>query len=91
MAVVLTHHFPLDPKFTEYRRVIVIGSRSDARLYASSIGAEDAGQRGLRVGSIKKANALVVLRAGRGVGIRGEIVEALMIGPVYDSDTRLTC
>lgn len=91
VAVVLTHHFPLDPKFTEYRRVIVTGSRSDARLYASSIGAEDAGQRGLRVGSIKKANALVVLRAGRGVGIRGEIVEALMIGPVYDSDTRLTC
>lgn len=91
VAVVLTHHFPLDPKRTEYHRAVVTGSRSDGRLYATSTGSEGAGQRSSRVGSIAKANALVVLRAGRGVGIKGEIVEALMMGPVYGSDTRLIC
>lgn len=91
VAVVLTHHFPLDPKRTEYHRAVVTGSRSDGRLYATSTGSEGAGQRSSRVGSIAKANALVVLRAGRGVGIKGEIVEALMMGPVYGSDTRIIC
>lgn len=91
VAVVLTHHFPLDPKRTEYHRAVVTGSRSDGRLYATSTGVEGVGQRSSRVGSIARANALVVLRPGRGVGIKGEIVEALMMGPVYGSDTRLIC
>ncbi|KAJ5654217.1 MoeAC-terminaldomain IV [Penicillium lividum] len=91
VAVVLTHHFPLDPKRTEYHRAVVTGSRSDGRLYATSTGAEGVGQRSSRVGSIARANALVVLRPGRGVGIKGEIVEALMMGPVYGSDTRIIC
>ncbi|KAJ6036731.1 hypothetical protein N7540_001010 [Penicillium herquei] len=91
VAVVLTHHFPLDPKRTEYHRAVVTGSRSDGRLYATSTGIEGVGQRSSRVGSIARANALVVLRPGRGVGIKGEIVEALMMGPVYGSDTRLIC
>ncbi|KAJ5465494.1 hypothetical protein N7530_009281 [Penicillium desertorum] len=84
VAVVLTHHFPLDPKRTEYHRAVVTGSRSDGRLYATSTGVNS-------VGSLAKANALVILRAGRGVGIKGEIVEALMMGPVYASDTRIIC
>lgn len=84
VAVVLTHHFPLDPKRTEYHRAIVTGSRSDGRLYATSTGAD-------AVGGLAKANSLVILRAGRGVGIKGEIVEALMMGPVYASDTRIIC
>ncbi|KAJ5636361.1 MoeA C-terminal domain IV [Penicillium longicatenatum] len=91
VAVVLTHHFPLDPKRTEYHRAVVTGSRSDGRLYATSTGVEGVGQRSSRVGSIARANALVVLRPGRGVGIKGEIVEALMMGPVYGSDTRIIC
>ncbi|CAG8889942.1 unnamed protein product [Penicillium nalgiovense] len=84
VAVVLTHHFPLDPKRTEYHRAVVTGSRSDGRLYATSTGVNT-------LGSLSKANALVILRAGRGVGIKGEIVEALMMGPVYASDTRIIC
>lgn len=91
VAVVLTHHFPLDPKRTEYHRAVVTASRSDGRLYATSTGVEGAGQRSSRVGSMASANALVVLRAGRGVGIKGEIVEALMMGGVYGSDTRIIC
>ncbi|KAJ5803148.1 uncharacterized protein N7503_005598 [Penicillium pulvis] len=91
VAVVLTHHFPLDPKRTEYHRAVVTGSRCDGRLYATSTGVEGVGQRSSRVGSIARANALVVLRPGRGVGIKGEIVEALMMGPVYGSDTRIIC
>lgn len=84
VAVVLTHHFPLDPKRTEYHRAVVTGSRSDGRLYATSAGADV-------IGGLAKANSLVILRAGRGVGIKGEIVEALMMGPVYASDTRIIC
>ncbi|KAJ5312104.1 hypothetical protein N7508_002934 [Penicillium antarcticum] len=91
VAVVLTHHFPLDPKRTEYHRAVVTASRSDGRLYATSTGVEGAGQRSSKVGSLAKANALVVLRAGRGVGIKGEIVEALLMGDVHGSDTRLIC
>lgn len=91
VAVVLTHHFPLDPKRTEYHRAVVTASRSDGRLYATSTGVEGVGQRSSRVGSLANANALVVLRPGRGVGIKGEIVEALMMGGVYGSDTRLIC
>ena len=91
VAVVLTHHFPLDPKRTEYHRAVVTASRSDGRLYATSTGVEGAGQRSSKVGSLAKANALVVLRSGRGVGIKGEIVEALLMGDVHGSDTRLIC
>ncbi|KAJ5159810.1 MoeA C-terminal domain IV [Penicillium canariense] len=91
VAVVLTHHFPLDPKRTEYHRAVVTGSRSDGRLYATSTGVGGTGQRSSRVGSMASANALVILRPGRGVGIKGEIMEALMMGPVYGSDTRLIC
>jgi gephyrin len=91
VAVVLTHHFPLDHKRTEYHRAVVTASRSDGRLYATSTGVEDVGQRSSKVGSLAKANALVVLRPGRGVCIKGEIVEALLMGDVHGSDTRLSC
>ncbi|KAJ5598951.1 MoeA C-terminal domain IV [Penicillium hetheringtonii] len=91
VAVVLTHHFPLDPKKTDYHLAIVNGSRSDARLYATSISAKNTGaQDSYATGSVK-ANALIILRAGRGVGIKGEIVEALLMGPVHGSDVRLIC
>ena len=91
VAVVLTHHFPLDPKRTEYHRALVTASRSDGRLYATSTGVEGTGQRSSRVGSLATANALVILRPGRGVGIKGEIVEALLMGSVNGSDTRIIC
>ena len=91
VAVVLTHHFHLDPKRTEYHRAVVTGSRSDGRLYATSTGVDAIGQPSPRIGRLAKANALVVLRPGRGVGIKGEIVEALMMGPIHGSDTRIIC
>ncbi|OQD76529.1 hypothetical protein PENDEC_c004G05598 [Penicillium decumbens] len=91
VAVVLTHHFPLDPKRTEYHRAVVTASRSDGRLYATSTGVGGVGQRSSRVGSLASANALVILRPGRGVAIKGAIVEALMMGGVYGSDTRIIC
>ena len=84
VAVVLTHYFPVDPTHTEYHRAIVTGSRCDGRLYATSACANGVGRNA-------KANALLILRPGRGVGIKGEIVEALMMGPIYGSDTRVTC
>lgn len=86
VAVVLTHNFPLDSKRTEYHRAVVTASRSDGRLYATSTGVEGAGQRSSKVGSLAKANALLVLRPGSGVAGSGEIVEALMMGNVHSSD-----
>ncbi|KAJ5811698.1 hypothetical protein N7474_007999 [Penicillium riverlandense] len=89
VAVVLTHHFPLDPKRTEYHRAVVTASRCDGRLYATSTGVKGVGQRSSRVGSLASANALVVLRAGRGVAIKGEIIEALLMGPVHAGEVRV--
>ncbi|KAJ5288170.1 MoeA C-terminal domain IV [Penicillium angulare] len=91
VAVVLTHHFPLDPRQTEYHLAVVTGSRSDARLYATSIGSGALESRRSRDLKRNDANALIILRVGRGVGIKGEIVEALLMGPIHGSDTRLIC
>lgn len=91
VAVVLTHHIPLDPKKPEYHLAVVTGSLSDARLYATSISTEDRSARDMLGGSRIDANALIILRAGRGVCLKGEIVEALLMGPCSASDTRLIC
>lgn len=91
VAVVLAHKFALDPQQTEYHLAVVTGSRSDARLYATSVSAESVGSRSDYPGGNTKANALIILRPGRGVCIKGEIVEALLMGPVDGSDTRLIC
>ncbi|KAJ5963107.1 hypothetical protein N7481_013412 [Penicillium waksmanii] len=91
VAVVLTHHIPLDPERTEYNLAVVTGSLSDARLYATSISTEARGGRDIVGGSRMDANALIILRAGRGFCLKGEIVEALLMGPCSGSDTRLIC
>lgn len=78
VSVSLDHPFPLDPKRTEYHRAVVVASRADGKLYASSTG----GQRSSRVGSLASANALVVLRPGSGKAETGQLVEALMMGSV---------
>ncbi|CAI7645559.1 unnamed protein product [Penicillium pancosmium] len=91
VAVVLTHHIPLDPERTEYHLAVVTGSLSDARLYATSISTEARGARDTLGSSRMEANALIILRAGRGVCLKGEIVEALLMGPCSGSDTRLIC
>lgn len=86
VSVVLTHDFPLDSKRTEYHRAVVAGSRTDGRLYATSTGVDGTGQRSSRVGSLASANALVILRPGDGVAKQGNLVEALMMGPVHSRD-----
>ncbi|RAK79202.1 bifunctional molybdopterin adenylyltransferase MobB/molybdopterin molybdotransferase MoeA family protein, partial [Aspergillus fijiensis CBS 313.89] len=82
VSVALAHPFPADPKRTEYHRAVVTASRSDGRLYATSTGVDGVGQRSSRVGSLASANALVVLRPGKGKVEKGALVEALMLGPV---------
>ncbi|PYH43938.1 bifunctional molybdopterin adenylyltransferase MobB/molybdopterin molybdotransferase MoeA family protein [Aspergillus saccharolyticus JOP 1030-1] len=82
VSVTLAHPFPADPKRTDYHRAVVTASRSDGRLYATSTGVEGVGQRSSRVGSLASANALVVVRPGRGKVDEGALVEALMLGSV---------
>ncbi|KAL4983029.1 hypothetical protein BDW68DRAFT_182001 [Aspergillus falconensis] len=87
VAVTLSHPFPLDPKRTEYHRAIVTASTKDGRLYATSTGVEGVGQRSSRVGSLASANALLVLHPGKGLIEQGNLVEALMMGPVVREGT----
>ncbi|PTU24995.1 hypothetical protein P175DRAFT_0471724, partial [Aspergillus ochraceoroseus IBT 24754] len=87
VAVSLAHPFPVDPQRTEYHRAIVTASRKDGRLYASSTGIEGVGQRSSRVGSLASANALLVLRPGKGAVAQGTLVEALMMGLVVQELT----
>lgn len=80
ITTTLTHAIPLDPKRTEYHRAIVSASRRDGRLYATSTGTAGVGQRSSRVGSLAKANALLVLYPGQGEVKEGQTVEALLMG-----------
>ncbi|OOF91607.1 hypothetical protein ASPCADRAFT_210956 [Aspergillus carbonarius ITEM 5010] len=86
VSVSLAHPFPVDAKRTEYHRAIVTASRKDGRLYAMSTGMGGVGQRSSRVGSLASANALLVLRPGAGKVEKGELVEALMMGPVVSEN-----
>lgn len=73
--VVLAHAFPKDKGRPEYHRAhVAVGG--DGRLVATSTG----GQRSSRVGSLRKANALVCVPKGEGQLAAGETVEALLIG-----------
>ncbi|CRG83794.1 Gephyrin [Talaromyces islandicus] len=82
VSAILTHPIPLDPKRTEYHRAIVTASSTDGRLYATSTGLAGVGQRSSRVGSLAKANALLVLRPGVGRIEQNRLVEALLMGNV---------
>lgn len=67
-----------DPTRTEYHRVVVSVVREDGCLWAKSTG----GQRSSKVGSLKGANALLVLPEREGVVARGEWGEAVLLGPI---------
>ncbi|GAD91772.1 hypothetical protein ATEG_02421 [Paecilomyces variotii No. 5] len=90
VSALLTHAIPLDPKRTEYHRAIVVSSRDDGRLYATSTGlggpGAGAGQRSSRVGSLAGANALLVLKPGNGKLEKGQFVEALMMGSILGGE-----
>lgn len=75
VQVSLAHDFRLDPQRGEYHRAVVV-VRRDGGLWGSSTG----GQRSSRVGSLKSANALLVLPTGKGTLAKGEKVEALLMG-----------
>jgi gephyrin len=75
VLVTLDHEFRLDPQRAEYHRAVVtVGS--DGLMHASSTG----GQRSSRVGSLKSANALLCLSAGKETLTKGTKVEALLMG-----------
>lgn len=75
ILVTLGHDFRLDPQRAEYHRVIV-ASGQDGVIYANSTG----GQRSSRVGSLKSANALLCLPAGKGILRKRAQVGALLMG-----------
>jgi gephyrin len=86
VSAVLKHAIPVDPKRTEYHRAIVTASRRNGQLSAESTGLAGAGQRSSRVGSLAKANALLVLRPDAGKIEQNQLVEALLMGPVVADD-----
>lgn len=77
VKVVLDQDVKLDPKRSEYHRVVVT-ARSDGQLYATSTGF----QRSSRIGSFKGANALLCLPAQEGSLRKGEKVDALLMGKI---------
>jgi gephyrin len=77
VVVTLAHEINLDPQRAEYHRAVITIGR-DGLLYASSTG----GQRSSKVGSLKSANALLCLSAGTKTLVKGEKVEAMLMGKI---------
>lgn len=77
--VVLAHDFPLDPRPEYHRAVVTVGK--DGLLSARSTG----GQRSSKVGSLRSANALVCVPAGKGKLEKGSKVDALILGAIQPS------
>lgn len=67
-----------DPARTEYHRVVVSVHEDDGYLWAKSTGA----QRSSKVGSLKGANALLVVEPGDGGMERGSWGRGVMLGPL---------
>ena len=77
VRVMLGHAFPRDRGRPEYHRAhVAVGA--DGRLVARSTG----GQRSSKVGSLRRANALIHVPMGEGELREGGVVEALLIGAV---------
>ncbi|KAG4435016.1 hypothetical protein IFR05_009505 [Cadophora sp. M221] len=75
IQVTLDHEFRLDPQRSEYHRAVVTLGK-DGLMHASSTG----GQRSSRVGSLKSANVLLCLPAGKETLSKGSRIEALLMG-----------
>ncbi|KAF2873375.1 hypothetical protein BDV95DRAFT_566843 [Massariosphaeria phaeospora] len=75
VKVVLDEDVRMDRQRPEYHRAFV-AAKDDGLLYASSTG----GQRSSRIGSFKRANALLVMPARDGSMKKGERVDALLMG-----------
>ncbi|KAK2595937.1 hypothetical protein QQS21_006532 [Conoideocrella luteorostrata] len=76
MPVALGHEFPMDPRPEYHRAVVTVGK--DGVLTANSTG----GQRSSKVGSLRSANALVCMPAGKGKLDKGSMVDALLMSAV---------
>ncbi|CAJ0549126.1 Ff.00g027390.m01.CDS01 [Fusarium sp. VM40] len=76
VPAVVSHDFPLDPRPEYHRAVVTVGK--DGLLSATSTG----GQRSSKVGSLRSANALVILPSGKGKLEKGSSVEVLLLGAV---------
>jgi gephyrin len=80
VMVTLREGVRLDPRPEYHRVVVAVGG--DGELWAESTG----GQRSSRVGSLRSANALLCLPAGKGELKSGTRVEALLMGPIKGSE-----
>ncbi|CAF3510332.1 hypothetical protein SNK05_011313 [Fusarium graminearum] len=76
VPAVVSHDFPLDPRPEYHRAVVTVGK--DGLLSATSTG----GQRSSKVGSMRSANALVILPSGKGKLEKGSKVEVLLLNAV---------
>lgn len=76
VPAVISHEFPLDPRPEYHRAVVTVGK--DGLLSATSTG----GQRSSKVGSMRSANALVILPSGKGKLEKGSKVEVLLLNAV---------
>ncbi|RGP59586.1 molybdopterin molybdotransferase [Fusarium sporotrichioides] len=76
VSAVISHDFPLDPRPEYHRAVVTVGK--DGLLSATSTG----GQRSSKVGSMRSANALVILPSGKGKLEKGSKVEVLLLNAV---------
>ncbi|KAF5227817.1 hypothetical protein FAUST_11527 [Fusarium austroamericanum] len=76
VPAVVSHDFPLDPRPEYHRAVVTVGK--DGLLSATSTG----GQRSSKVGSMRSANALVILPSGKGKLEKGSKVEVLLLNTV---------
>jgi gephyrin len=76
VPAVISHDFPLDPRPEYHRAVVTVGK--DGLLSATSTG----GQRSSKVGSLRSANALVILPSGKGKLEKGSKVEVLLLSAV---------
>ncbi|PHH68997.1 hypothetical protein CDD82_137 [Ophiocordyceps australis] len=76
VPVVLAHDFSMDDRPEYHRAVVAVGH--DGRLVATSTG----GQRSSRVASLRAANALVCVPAGKAKVAKGTSLDALLIGTI---------
>lgn len=81
VSVILENELSLDPQRPEFHRSIIFFGK-DGLLHAISTG----GQRSSRVGSLRMANGLLLLPAGSQALLKGERVEALLIGNLITHD-----
>lgn len=75
VAVILDHALPRRPALVRYLRAEVCRDRADGRLHGRLAGSQEAGV----LGSMARANALLVVEPGQGTVPAGEAVRAVIL------------